>query len=78
MTPRCFLCTLFEYDGLQQEVPPAIEFTAKQIRPRRNDSTVLPVHTIRIRWTPARSASGYRVHCEANTTEEVRTSLEFF
>ncbi|WKX89337.1 hypothetical protein Q1695_008744 [Nippostrongylus brasiliensis] len=68
---------LYEFDAVDS--PPGDIHRVRIIVSRadpKNDSTVLPVHTIRIRWTPARSASGYRVHCEANTTEEVVTIMD--
>ncbi|KAK5983482.1 hypothetical protein GCK32_021814, partial [Trichostrongylus colubriformis] len=34
------------------------------------------IHTIRLRWSPAKNAETYRVHCEANGTNEVLTILD--
>uniref|UniRef100_A0A158P950 Fibronectin type-III domain-containing protein n=1 Tax=Angiostrongylus cantonensis TaxID=6313 RepID=A0A158P950_ANGCA len=42
----------------------------------RKESATHPVHAIRISWTPAKNAAAYRVHCEANSTDEVVTIFD--
>ncbi|VDM73550.1 unnamed protein product, partial [Strongylus vulgaris] len=68
---------LYEFDGSNS--PPSniarvrLVITTTNIR---KQPSPLPIHIFRIRWTESRNAAAYRVHCEANATDEVITILD--
>ncbi|KAL6733034.1 hypothetical protein Aduo_003726 [Ancylostoma duodenale] len=67
---------LYEFDGTDS--PPGeiarvrLFVTTTQVK----QTPSLPVHIVRLRWSEARNAAAYRVHCEANANDEVVTLLD--
>ncbi|EYB92844.1 hypothetical protein Y032_0189g1185 [Ancylostoma ceylanicum] len=67
---------LYEFDGTDSQPGEIARVRLFVTTTQVKQSPSLPVHILRIRWSEARNAAAYRVHCEANATDEVVTLLD--